>query len=282
MMKLSISMLFLLVFGLNSFGQVKIWDKNLKGKKTKGVICLLDLKESEENGIEKIAGLIPAYTVAGMLLPYAIKYGNYALKQSTSKKEEDYKSEHSSLNKVTLKFGGLGENTAVVSARLYYFDKDSTKKKQAAVYNFEFQKKNEFITINLIDQKEEFVPVKSKKKYDLIIETFEFSLQAISIITKNDSTKIRKLIDLGSSKIFRVLPSFTKSTKPIIYHGAVLIPNFTGSGDEILITDLIVSCKVNYLNPYGLTTSALNTFLEDNSDTNEEILNSIFIQTKEK
>ncbi|MCK5168569.1 MAG: hypothetical protein KAQ75_01715 [Bacteroidales bacterium] len=265
-----------LVIQTSLFSQVKMWNKELKVEKSKGMFCTLETREIKP--IEKDSkAFIASATIVGTLLPYAIKYGNYAFKKATGKDEKNYKSESSSLNKLILKSKTLNDSIVIISANQFFYKKGDTCKDTATKYSFTIQKKDSSLNIIFTKAEEHFSPVKLKKKYDLIITNFNISVQA-RVIEQIDGVKSKqKIIDLGTSTIYRINPSFRLSNGEIINQGNYLIPKYSDKG-KIVIKEFIISFKINHVNPYGLTTSSLNDFLEKNSDTNEELLNTIFIK----
>ena len=128
---------------------------------------------------------------------------------------------------------------------------------------------------------ENYIPVKIKRKYDYVLETFEFQVSAIAQTKLNDSIMVVELKDLGSTKITRTVSSFTKDISEIWNKGIVFVPKFNNSGKQIKIKQLIISCSITYLNPYGIYQSTINKFLENNSDTNESLLEMIFIKSED-
>jgi len=282
-MKKTTFLLIFLVISSCVIGQVKLWNKELKKIKTKGTFLTIEEQSVvPENSTEKIFGLIPAATVAGTLLPFAFQYGYTALKSITSKKETDYNSENISFNNLTLDFKRLKKGKVNISTILNYYPKGKSDSEIASKYSLSIEKVNNSLVVSLADvSKENYVPVKSKRKYDFIIQTIDVTVQA-EIITKI-SEKVNKveLSKLGAAKITRTIASFTNGEQKILNKGMVLLPKYNSAGKEVEIKNLILSCKVTYLNPYGLTQSSLNKFLEDNSDTNESLFNTIFVEPKE-
>jgi hypothetical protein len=259
-----------------------VWEKGKSNaNKYKGVYC--ELKNEYTPEVHKLLG-IPTFTVAGFVLPYAIKYGNYALKQATQRKEEKYKAEFSSLNWVNLDLQGSNPDEPDFSVNIYYFPKGNTSTKDTTKYSFKTIRNNSEVLFRLVPESstDHLIPVKTKNNYDFVIVTFEFSIHAIAIININ-STKIKKRIDLGIDKQFHIYPNYrSNSIEHLEFNqGNIIIPEVTDNGDKIQISEILVCCTVQFLNPYGLTHSVLNSFLEDTSDTNEELLNNILIKSEE-
>lgn len=266
----------------SSIAQVKLWNNKLKKIKTKGTFFTIEgNKKVSLNGNNKIFG-ISAVSTAGVIIPYAISYGNSALKALTSKNEADYNSENLTLNNLILNYDDFNKKGTIIKTVLNYYPKKSIKSKLASEYKFLLKEEKNSLIISISDISENFIPVKSKKSYDYILQTFDFNIKAhISTKTKNKLNR-EEIIDLGTTKITRQISSFTKGIYEKANSGAILIPKLDKAGEEINIKSLIISCNLKYLNPYGMNQSSINKFLENNSDTNESLLNTIFIKPSEE
>lgn len=273
--------LFALLFSLFAKGQVKIWNSERDNVKTKGTLLTIE-KEVEIPTDPQIKILFPASTVVGTLLPFAFKYGNSALKQLTSKDEKDYNSENLSLNKMAIGFDELRNDSIRFNTSLKYYQKGKDEISLASQYWFSIKKKENSIIFSLDKTDlENYIPIKIKKNYDYVLETFEFQVSAVAQTKLNDSITVVELKDLGSTKITRIVSSFSRGASEIWDNGIVFVPKYNSNGKEIEIKELIISAKITYLNPYGLSQSTMNKFLENNSDTNESLLNTIFIKPEE-
>jgi hypothetical protein len=273
--------LILVLVTYSSFGQVKLWNQDRDKIKTKGTYLTIDREVQVPQPNQKVLGIFPAATAAGTVLPFVFKYGNSALKKLTAKKEEDYSSEINSVNNIAFKFNQL-DNDSIFTSTLHYYLKGNSIDSIASKYSFSLKKKNNFLIISLIDSSEEnYIPVKPRRKYDFIIETFEITVQAEQYVNLNDTIKKVELTNLGTAKITRHIPSFTLGIDEIINNGLVFLPKYSSSGKEIKIENIILTCKIKYLNPYGLSQSNINNFLENNSDTNEALLNTIFVEPED-
>jgi hypothetical protein len=278
--KITITLLTLL-FSIFAKGQVKIWNSERDNIKTKGTLLTIE-REVEIQSDPQIKILFPASTVVGTLLPFAFKYGNSALKELTSKDEKEYSSENLSINKMNIEFNELDNDSIKFNTSLKYYKKGEDEISLASMYWFSIKKGENSVIISLDDTSlENYIPVKTKKKYDYVLETFEFQVSAVAKTRLNDSISVVELKDLGSTKITRTVSSFSKGISEIWDNGIVFVPKFNSSGKEIEIKELIISPKITYLNPYGLSQSTLNKFLENNSDTNESLLNTIFIKAED-
>lgn len=273
-------LIILIGFTTSVFSQIKIWDKNIKTKKVKGVISQLETPIKEP--IDK--DFVGAGTVAGLLIPYVVKYGNSALKKATSKNEINYKFETTYLNQQTFSFNSLSDSIVKIEAKQSFYEKGQSKPEELSSYTFNFTKNKTSLKIELSDLTEEYSLVKLKNKYDFIISNFDISVSAIINQEIDSVTTQRKIIELGTTTIHKVNSNFkSKNNKgEIINSGALLIPSTTEKGKEIKIEQLIVKIVIKHINPYGTTSSSLNDFLEKNSETNEEFLNSIFIKKEQE
>ena len=267
------------------FSQIKIWDKELKSKKSKGVISKLELptKEFIPKLDQDIKGFVGAGAVAGILIPYVIKYGNYALKKATSKNEIDYKFETTYLNQQTFSFNALSDSIVKIHAKQLFYEKGGLEPNELSCYTFSFTKNKTSLIIKLNEIIENYSLVKLKNKYDFLISNFDISVSAIVNEEIDSDTTQRKIIELGTTTIYKINPSFKSKNDntEIINSGGLLLPSITETGKAINIEQLIVKIVIKHVNPYGTTSSSLNDFLENNSETNEEFLNSIFIKKEE-
>lgn len=288
-----ITLILIFIYSISIQGQVKLWNSksSCKPLNTKGTFLLLDSDSSElklkekkkpKDGFEK--GIFAATTLVGTALPFAFQYGNTALKNLTSKDEKDYSSEISSLNNVSIPVSVIDTSDVKFKATLFYYPKGKTAYQKASNYTFTIKKETNSFTISIdsiSDIDEDYIPVKTKKNYDYILETFDISLHAVTKteIDKKKEEEIKvELTSLGTTKITRNIASFRGNVSEVLNRGKIFFPKFTDSGKEVKIDKLIITCKITYLNPYGLTQSTLNKFLENNSDTNESLLNTIFVK----
>ncbi|MFK5855082.1 MAG: hypothetical protein QM503_03050 [Bacteroidota bacterium] len=280
-----LSIILLLIVGVLTtvFSQTKVWDRDLKVTKTKGIYTKLESPTFEQvpkKNQDSIA-IIGGATVAGILIPYVIKYGNYLLKKATSKNEVDYQFKSTCLNQKYLTFTSLKDSVAKIKVTQVFFHKGSSNPKNLANYSFRFEKKGSSLGVELVEVSEDYIPVKMKKKYDLLISNFDISVSALVTEEIDSVTYQRKIIDLGTTTIYKVDPSFKLDKSEIINAGGLLLPSVTDKGKDIIIEQLIVKVVIKHINPYGTTSSGLNDFLEKNSETNEAFLNSIFIKNEE-
>ena len=118
-----------LSFSFSAFSQIKIWDHELKSYKAKGIISKLETPTTKPitKSNQKSLGVVGAGTVAGILIPYVIKYGNSALKKATSKKEADYKFETTYLNHQAFSFDALSDSIVQIEAKQIFYKKISTQ-----------------------------------------------------------------------------------------------------------------------------------------------------------
>jgi hypothetical protein len=276
-------LIILIGFTTSAFSQIKIWDKNLKTKKIKGIISKLETPINEPIVKDSMA-FVGAGTVAGLLIPYVIKYGNSALKKATSKNEINYKFEATYLNQQTFSFNSLSDSIVRIEAKQLFYEKGKSEPEELSSYFFNFTKNKNSLKIELDDLTEEYSLVKVKNKYDFIISNFDISLSAIVNQEIDSTTTQRKIIELGTTTIHKVNSNFKseEDKTEIINSGGLLLPSITEKGKEIKIEQLIVKIIIKHINPYGTTSSGLNDFLEKNSETNEEFLNSIFIKKEEE
>jgi hypothetical protein len=265
-----------------SFGQVKLWNNKLEKIKTKGTFLTInkEILDGNSNKTDEIFGVFPTYTLAGTLLPFVFKYGNSTLKSLTSKDEKDYASENLSINNFILPFDELENDSIHFNIALNYYPKGEDESLVASKYIFTVNRESNSLTIKLDSADEEdYIPVKSKKKYDFVLETFDITVHAEIISNVNDTIQKVELKTLGTTKITRTVASFRGGIDEIRNNGMVLYPKYDSKNKEIIIKNLIFSCNVKYLNPYGLMQSSINKFLENNSDTNESLLNTIFVES---
>lgn len=268
---------------LTSFGiansQVKVWNKELKSEKSKGIYSKLEQPEILLN--QDYFAFIEPTTIAATLIPYAIKYGNYALKRTTSKNEADYIFESACLNQQIFSYSPLKDSIVNIKALQLFYKKGKNKQDTLAVYSFIFRKLNSQVEISLDKVVENYSSVKMKRKYDLLISNFDISVSALITEEIDSVTSVQKIMDLGTRTIHKINPSFKKSNVEYLNKAGVLLPSVTKEGKEIKVEKLIIKISIKHVNPIGTTSSKLNDFLENNSDTNEEFLNSILIKKEE-
>jgi len=266
------------------FAQVKIWDKKLKTKKAKGMFCILKTDTvTLKPKAKKNKMHFSSATIVGTLLPYAIKFGNYALKKATGKDENLYKHKSFALNQLVYKYTNLTDSTITFSANQYFYFKGDSTKTPASKYQFILKKNDSILNVVFVGAKKDYSFVKLKKKYDLIITNIDISIQAlVSENIKGDTSQL-KLMNMGTSTIYIIKPgvNFKLTKNEIFNEGSFLIPRYTDKGKEIVVKRFIISLKLDEVNPYGLTSNGLNEFFEENSETNEAILNALFIKNNE-
>jgi|GEM_PF-5081641 hypothetical protein len=273
----------ILLISNSIFAQLKIKNKDFKTEKVKGIITLMEKTEyisKQDSSHAKIVG-IGAATIVGTLLPYAFKYGNSALKSATTKKPKDYVFESEALNAQSIDFKELDSNFAFIKVGNSFYKKGESEKQELATYKFDFSKEGSLLKIKLYEHKETYTPVKIKRNYDLIISSFDISISAITIQHLGDSLFQEKVVELGTARIYKVNQGFLSKTEELVNETQMLLPTKTEKGENIEISQLIVKIKIKHINPQGTTNSYLNEFLVNNSDTNEALLNSIFIEKAE-
>lgn len=268
-----------------SICQVKLWNSDLNKVKTKGTYLTVN-KEIKDVKLQsdqyQIFGIFPATTVAGAILPFAFQYANSALKNLTARDEKDYFSENISINSLSIPFKEFKDDSVIFNAELKYFAKGTSKSTIASKYIFSINLENYSLIVSLNNTNgEKYLPIKSKINYDFIIETFDITIQAELHTKINDSIQRIELRELGTTKITRTLPSFTQDVEQIFNKGMVFFPKNDNEGNIINIENIILTCKITYLNPVGVTNSSLNKFLENNSDINESLFKAIFIKSKD-
>lgn len=280
-MKIKIVLLALTICISSSlYSQVKVWDKKLEKVKTKGVYSLLESSKAKAKDHSEIKFRIEPFTIAGFLIPYAIKYGNYALKKITAKNEQDYVSEYTCLNQYSIIASTLKDSIVVVGANLYFYEKGKTDPQKMASYKFAFEEKNSALDIKLIEIMENYTSVKMKNKYDLLISNFDISVSAVTREVNNNTSQLQ-LTDLGTTTIYKINPSFKSNIINVLNSGGILIPFVNADGKKIKVEYYLVKVKIGHANPYGTTSSSLNDFLQNNSETNEEFLNSLLIKEED-
>lgn len=284
-MKKLITVIFLLFIITSSFAQFKIRDSNLKCIKTKGIVSLISepvyVASNEQNNPKFIFGTA---TVAGIALPYIFKYGNSILTKATSKKVEDYTFEIEALNPQAINFSNLQDSLAVIKIENHFYLKGAIEKQSMATYDFDFSVTDNFLTVTLSNITENFTPVKIHKNYDFVLSNFDISINALIKQELEDKLPAQqKIIDLGTVSIHTVNPSFRlEEAKAEAQNQAqFFLPALTEKGEKIEILALIVKLKQKHINPHGTTSSYLNEFLKTNSETNESLLNRIFVKKDE-
>jgi len=285
MRNITITLIVTFIFSNSLYSQIKIWDKDLKPKKVKGVYSKL---ENPTYHTKDSKALVGATTVAGILIPYAIKYGNSALKKATARKEENYKSKNTSLNYQLIPYDSIKKKNVEIKSTHYFYMKGSDRLNEMSSYTFSFKKQKDILEIKLKDVVEEFSSVKVKKNYNFLMSSFKVSISAIINQEIDSVSSIRKSIAIGDVTINRINSSFgndngiNKDINKDINNGALLLPIKTEKNKKITIDNLIVKITTNHINPYGSTNSSLNEFLEKNSETNEALLNTIFVKKVEE
>jgi hypothetical protein len=283
MKKILFTLCSLILVSNSILAQLKIRDKSFKPEKVKGIITLMNKAEytsKEDPSNEKFA-IFGTATVAGILIPYAIKYGNSALKSAASKKPEDYIFETEALNPQVIDFDKLGKHVASIKVENIFYKNGESDRNELAEYEFSFYKKNNLLKIKLSQNNETYTPVKIKKKYDLILSNFDISISASTVQTLENGILQEKIVDLGTVTINKINPGFLSNLSEVLNETQILLPSKTEKGKNIDIRQLIVKLKIKHLNPYGTTNSYLNEFLEKNSETNESLLNTIFVNKED-
>jgi hypothetical protein len=263
----------------STFAQLKIQDTNLDCEKVKGIITVMKKPEYikiTDSGNEKF--VFGTSTVAGIILPYAIKYGSNALKKATAKKVEDYTFESEVLNPQAIDFKKLKDSVAIIKVKNTFYKKGGTEENNMATYDFDFFLENNFLKVKLSNIEQTHTPVKIHKNYDLIMSNFDISISAFVKEAINDSIIQEKMIDLGTSSINMINPSFQSLKAEAKNKAQFFLPSKTKDGKNIEIIAFIVKLKLKHVNPHGTTSSYLNEFLEINSDNNEGLLTRIFIK----
>jgi hypothetical protein len=270
-----------IIFICNSiFAQLKLRDVDLKKEKVKGVITLMDNTEYQLKQNENFA-IFGSATVAGILIPYAIKYGNSAIKKATSKKPEDYTFESEVLNPQIIDFKKLTTHSATIKVKNVFYKKGGTKRNDLAEYDFRFITKGNLLKVELSKIKENYTPVKINRNYDLILSSFDLSVSASTIQELENGILQEKIVDLGTVTINTMNARFQSGVSEVLNQTQILLPSITDKGKKIEIKQLIVKVKMKQINPHGTTNSYLNDFLEKNSETNESLLNTILVEKED-
>lgn len=281
-MKKLITVILLLFIITSSFAQFKIRDSNLKSIKTKGIVSLMSEPVYEVNNGQNNPKFIGAGTVVGIALPYVFKYGNSILTKATSKKVEDYTFEIEALNSQVINFSNLQDSLAIIKVENHFYPKGSVEKQTMATYDFSFSVTDNFLTVTLSDITEYFTPVKIHKNYDFVLSNFDISVSALVKQELEDKLPAQqKIIDLGTVSIHSVNPSFRLEKSEAQNQAQFFLPVLTEKSEKIEILSLIVKLKQKHINPHGTTSSYLNEFLKTNSETNESLLNRIFVKEDE-
>jgi hypothetical protein len=272
----------LLILGtITTQAQVKIWDDEGKNIKTKGTLLELESFDTNRNSGDKQmadAGFIAGFTVVGTVLPALINLGVTTAKSASAKKEEDYTKEYASLNGLDIDPKDVldPKNTAGIKCKFSYFENGKTVQDKMSEYKFEvgYNDSAQLLVMNILDSDEDYIPVKTKKKYDLVLEVFEFTFVAKVKIKEKDKT-VTKILELGKAKVTRVMPSYRMegTKKQLIFKDGMNLPSHTEKGEPISYEKISVSCSAKFVNPIGTTQSALNKFLEGSSDGVESLLN---------
>jgi hypothetical protein len=280
MKKTAIFLAFLFCLNVSVFSQIKVWNNELMATKTKGVYSLLENPVSIEKSTENSA-FIGSATVAGIMIPFAIKYVNYAIKKATSRDEKDYRSENTCLNNQVISFSSFKDSVVTLKAKQLFYKKGDIQLNTATAYTFKFIILQSSLEVELIKTEENFIPVKLKKNYDFLMSNFDISISAEVDEEIDSVTCQHKILDLGTITIYKINPSFKSGKTEVLNSGVLLLPSLTDKGKHITVSQLIIKVKINHINPYGSTSSSLNDFLEKNSETNEGFLNSILIKKEE-
>ena len=265
------------LYCFNLSAQVKIWNQSGKPQKTKGTMYHLNTTH-QEGDILKFAA-IPGFTIAGTLLPYAIKFGINTVKSITAKNEADYKKEYSSINGIELPEKQVLKGNAIFESYVSCYKKGENTLSTVAKYQFEtsFNTTERVLTIKLQEKniQEKYLPVKTKKKYDLVMEVFEFTIVANSTLPASGGKTVTQITELGTAKLTRVVPSYRLKDRSTVenYDGNIFIPSHTKDGKEIDYKSIMIIGGAKFVNPIGTTQGALNAFLENNSEAIEGLLN---------
>lgn len=268
--------------------QVKIWNDEGKKIKTKGTMLTMETIPTEtydvltENLQDSDFG-IAGFTVVGMVLPYLYKIGVNSAKSATAKKEAEYTKEYSSLNSIDLiNIAEMADKGLGFICNFDYYKNKSIAQQNMAKYSFaaHYDKDEQYLSISLLKSEETYLPVRTKKKYDLITEVFEFTVVAkVTVLKKGKEGEkdknLTKIMELGKAKVCRVMPSYrVEGEKPeTIFIDGVYMPTHTEDGSEITYHTVSLVCSAKFLNPIGTTQSGINAFFENNSEGIEGLLN---------
>lgn len=265
----------LFVFSFHTMAQNKLWNKDRDAVKIKGAFLTIK-KVSASQGQQK---LFPPMTFAAQAVPFAVSYGNQFLKRITAKDENDYSAELTTINQIQLDSTDLAEGSLGFELLLQYYEKGQASVSLGSKYGLTLVNTKEALQFSLKDtSRENYIPVKTKRKYDYVLETFEFQVLAL-VETYNDSVLIsRELKDLGSTKINRTIGSFRNEKSKTWNKGLIYYPMSNSKDKRTKINALVIKAKLSYANPYGLSQSTFNKFLEGTSETNEKLLKTLLIQ----
>lgn len=266
--------------------QIKVWHKDvsdaevkIKRKKAKGIYAELSLEKKKDTNMK----FIEPFTIGAQLAPSIISTGNSILKQATKRNSQNYSYELAcyEILKVDMKAEKKNDLRDKMLMDINYYPKGEKPKSILASYSFDISlKDDQKIIIECDNLEKNGLPIKTKKNYDFIIETFEFTLTGYAVTGAKNSCQ--KIVDLGTSKIVRIIPNYrSKNPKAIINTEATfLIPADASQNTLEKLSGIDIACKITYLNPYGLTSSVLNSFLETNSDANKALLNYLLTGQK--
>lgn len=258
--------------------QIKVWQKDvsdaevkIKRKKAKGIYAELSLEKKKDTAMT----FLEPFTIGAQLAPSIISTGNSILKQSTIRNSQNYSYELTcyEILKIDIKTEKENDLREEMLMDINYYPKGEKSKSILASYSFDISlKDNQKIIFKCDNLEKNGMPIKTKKNYDFIIETFEFTLTGYADAGAKNS--YQKIVELGTSKIVRIIPNYrSKKPKAIINTEAIFLIPVEAQNKLEKLSGIDIACKITYLNPYGLTSSALNSFLETNSDTNKALLN---------
>jgi hypothetical protein len=262
---------------------VKIWTP--KCIKTKGIICKFDNKIQiiDESLILETKGnksIIAATTIVGTILPFALQYGSYAIQKATNVDEKDYKAEFTTVGSLELVDTLIHRNLSF-STELVYYKEGNEKEELACKYYFNFNHDKDFFKISLLKNPIKHNSlVKIKRKYDFVLTSFEISLKALVYAHTKNKKKQHEILDLGSQKNHLFSYDFKDNSDVFEIknnNANFIIPKLTKEGESYEIKNLLITVSINYINPYGVTTSSINHFFKENSETNVDLIKLLML-----
>ena len=241
----------------------KIWaNDKLMGSKVKGIVSEIEITErcnpKSDSVKMKWAEIIPQLA--------AISFN--VVGSFTKKKPENYGSEFTSLNSelVLSECVKKDEVEAKISLRAFEKGKATESSEIIRYYQISMKESEGLLSISLNCIRGNTVPVKTRKKYDLIFEKLTFHLNGV--VRGSEGALFGK--EIGNFSINNLIPSFRSSPENIANSTLqVALPKLE---DQESYHAFSICCTVTHLNPYGLSTSQWNEAFSDSKDSFTEII----------
>lgn len=286
--------LLLLVHGA-SMAQLTFYKVDKRGKETaKGAFLELELKApqylgdlpvttSDQLELTDLNGsdsVVLESVLVTTVLPMLIKGAVAGAQLITSKDPSKYEANHQTLEVDHVILGQTGSFTMNAALRLKYYEKGKTTAITAIEWTLviEYTQSDRSMHVKSIQEQYTFLPIKTKSKYDYVIEHLALEMQVLleethSIEGKPDK-KVLKIKKLDALNLTSVMPNFESDrTLRLGADGStVYIPMENAKVASVELKGLIIGAKASFTNPYGAAPNPAGDFFENNGDSIIEAL----------